>query len=133
MRVRYDPEVDALRVTTETPEVVCESLWDPEYHDVVVDLATEDGLDIVGLDVMWASTYLPLGKRGYDAETDTLLMGRATTEPELISENGDIIGYWEMDEDEPDECLNPIGVAIKRASVHLGKVIPKHAIASMQD
>ena len=132
MRVRYDPEVDALRVTTETPEAVCESLWDPEHHDVVVDLAAEDGLDIVGLDVMWASIYLPLGKRGYDAKTDTLLMGRATTEPELISENGDIIGYWERDKDEPDGCLNPIGVAINRASVHLGRVVPKHAIASMR-
>ena len=122
MRVRYDREVDALRITTGTPEAISESLWDTEHHEIVVDLAAEDSCDIVGLDVMWASVYLPLGKRGYDPESDTLLMGRATSEPELITKNGDIFGYWQMDDDNPDGIPNPIGVAIKRASVHLASV-----------
>ena len=125
MRVRYHREVDALRITTGTPEAVSESLWDTEHHDIVVDLVEEDSCDIVGLDVMWASAYLPLGKKGYDAESDTLLMGRATSEPELITKNGDLVGYWQVDEDNPDGILNPIGVAIKRASVHLAKVSEK--------
>ena len=125
MRVRYDQEVDALRITTGTPEATSESLWDAEHHDIVVDLAAEDSCDIVGLDVMWASAYLPLGKKGYDAESDTLLMGRATSEPELITKNGDLVGYWQMDDDNPDGTPNPIGVAIKRASVHLANVSEK--------
>lgn len=125
MRVRYDQEVDALRITTGTPEAISESLWDTEHHDIVVDLAAEDSCDIVGLDVMWASVYLPLGKKGYDPESDTLLMGRTTSEPGLITKNGDIIGYWQMDADNPHGMPNPIGVAIKRASVHLAKVSEK--------
>lgn len=125
MRVSYDQEVDALRITTGTPEAISESLWDAEHHDIVIDLASEDSCDIVGLDVMWASVYLPLGKKGYDPESDTLLMGRATSEPELITKNGDIVGYWQMDDDNPDGIPNPIGVAIKRASVHLAKASEK--------
>lgn len=125
MRVRYDPEVDALRITTDTSGVVSSSLWDPEYDSVAVDLATEDGCEIVGLDVMWASTYLPLGKRGYDPDADTLLMGRSTCDPELITENGDMVGYWRVDEYDPDGFRDPIGVAIRRASVHLAKVSEK--------
>ena len=125
MRVRYDPEVDALRVTTDTPGVVSASLLDPEYDSVAVDLATEDGCEIVGLDVIWASTYLPLGKRGYDPGADTLLMGRSTCNPELITENGDLVGYWHVDKHEPGGYRDPIGVAIRRASVHLAKVSEK--------
>ena len=125
MRVRYDQEVDALRITTGTPEAISESLWDAEHHDIVVDLATEDSCDIVGLDVMWASAYLPLGKKGYDPESDTLLMGRATSESELITKNGDIIGYWQVDGDNPDRSPNPIGATIKRASIHLAEASEK--------
>ena len=125
MRVRYDPEVDALRITTDTLGVVSASLWDPEYHSVVVDLATEDGYGIVGLEVLGASAFIPLGKLGYDAETDTLTMGNTTTDPELITENGDLIGYWRVDEHEPDGYRDPIGVAIRRASIHLAKVSEK--------
>ena len=125
MRVRYDPEVDALRITTDTLGVVSSSLWDPEYDSVVVDFATEDGCEIVGLDVMWASTYLPLGKKGYDPGADTLLMGRSTCDPELITENGDLIGYWRVDEYDPSGFRDPIGVVIRRASVHLAKVSEK--------
>ena len=125
MRVRYDPEVDALRITTDTPGVVSSPLLDPEYDSVAVDLATEDGCEIVGLDVMWASTYLPLGKRGYDPVSDTLLIGRSTCDTELITENGDLIGYWHMDKHDPDGFIDPIGVAIRRASVHLAKVSEK--------
>ncbi|MCY4652819.1 MAG: DUF2283 domain-containing protein [Dehalococcoidia bacterium] len=128
MRVSYDQEVDALRITTGTPEAISESLWDTEHHDIVVDLAAEGSCEIVGLDVMWASVYLPLGKKGYDPESDTLLMGRATSEPELITKNGDIVGYWQMDVDNPDGIPNPIGVAIKRASVHLAKASEKMSV-----
>ena len=125
MRVRYDPEVDALRITTDTLGVVSASLWDPEYHSVVADLATEDGHDIVGLEVLGASAFIPLGKLGYDTDTDTLTMGKTTTDPDLITENGDLIGYWRVDEYDPDGYRDPIGIAIRRASVHLAKVSEK--------
>ena len=125
MRVRYDPEVDALRITTDTLGVVSASLWDPEYDSIAVDLATEYGCEIVGLDIIWASTYLPLGKSGYDADTDTLTIGRTSADPELITRNGDLIAYWHSDKHEPGGYRDPIGVAIRRASVHLAKVSEK--------
>ena len=126
--VYYDDEVDALRITTDAFRIAADKdegtsppLW---YNDdIVVDLATEDGHDIVGLGVLCASLYLPLGRKGYDAETDTLLMGDSTSDPVLITENDDFIGYWKVDEDYPDGFLDPIGVAVKRASVHLADVM----------
>ena len=126
--VYYDDEVDALRITTDAFRIAADKdegtsppLW---YNDdIVVDLATEDGHDIVGLGILCASLYLPLGKKGYDAETDTLLMGDSTSDPALITENGDFIGYWKVDEDYSDGFLYPIGVVVKRASVHLTDVM----------
>ena len=119
--VHYDSEVDALRITTDSGGATSSSLW---YNsDIVVDLATEDGHDIVGLGVLCASLYLPLGKRGYDANTDILLFGRTTCNPSLITENGDIIGYWQLGDDDPDGFRDPIGVAIKNASVHLAEAV----------
>jgi uncharacterized protein YuzE len=118
--VQYDSEVDALRIATNSGGATSSSLW---YNsDIVVDLATEDGQDIVGLGVLCASVYLPLGKKGYDAETDTLLMGDSTSDPALITENGDFIGYWKMYKDVEVEEFDPVGVALKQASVHLAKV-----------
>ena len=125
--VHYDDEVDALRITTDAFRVIANSGGTSSsllYNDdVVVDLATEDGHDIVGLGVLCASLYLPLGKKGYDARTDTLLMGDSTSDPALITENGDFIGYWKADQDDLDGYLDPIGVAVKRASVHLAEVM----------
>lgn len=119
--VHYDSEIDALRVATDRYGVTSASLL---YNsDIVVDLATEDGHDIVGLGVLCVSLYLPLGKKGYDADTDTLLMGYSTPDPELITENGDFIGYWKVFEGDPNRFRDPVGVAIKNASVHLAEVL----------
>ena len=121
MKVRYYHTEDLLYIDTGTPDAVSASLL--YASGVVLHLATEDGYDIVGVTVMGASAYLPLGNEGYDVETDTLLMGRSTTDSEYTTENGDIIGYWQLDEYDPsDGYRDPIGVAIKRASVHLAAV-----------
>lgn len=119
--VHYDSEVDGLRIATDSGGAASASLL---YNgDIVVDLATEDGHDIVGIGALCASLYLPLGKKGYDAETDTLLMGNSTSDAALVTENGDFIGYWQADENDPDGFYDPIAVAVKHASVHLADVI----------
>ena len=65
MRIRYYQDADVLRVTTDqTPADGASLLYEA---DIAVELATEDGHDIVGLIVMGASAYLPLGL-GYDAD-----------------------------------------------------------------
>ncbi len=120
MRIIYDHEVNVLRVITETPDAVSASLLDDP--GIAIDLATEEGHEIVGITVMGASAYIPLGNRGYDAQTDTLTMGRTTDDPDLITENGDLVAYWQVDEEDSEGFGDPIGVAVRRASVHLAKV-----------
>ena len=119
--VHYDSDVDALRISTDSDGATSSSLLN--NSDIVIDLASEDGLDVVGLGVLCASAYLPLGKKGYNAENDTLLLGEMTDEPEMVAENGDLIAYWQIDEDDRDGWHNPIGVAIKHASAHLAEVV----------
>ena len=121
MLIHYDDEVDVLDIRMhDLGGVVCASLLDDP--SIAVSLATEDGHDIEGLIVMGASAYLDLD-RGYDADTDTLVIGRMTCNPSLITENGDIVAYWQVDEDDPDGFRDAIGVAIRRASVHLAEAI----------
>lgn len=121
MQVNYDAEFGILDIIAETPEVTAASLLDDP--DVVVGLATEDGYDIASITIMGVPAYLPLGKMGYDTETDTLLLGRMTDDQELFTENGDLSAYWQVDEDDPDGFRHPIGVAVKNASVHLAEVM----------
>ena len=126
MKVRYDHVSDALSISMGKSSVISEALWDPEYQGIVVDFAKEDSYDFVGIEVLGLSAYLPLGKRGYDSESDTLFMGRTPApcvKPELIIENGDISVYWQtVDDDDSDGIPHPVAVAVKRASVHLAKV-----------
>ena len=117
MRVHYDDDADVLHITMGKRSVDAASLLDDP--NVVVKLATLDGHDIVGLIIIWASSYV---RSGHDAETDTLLIGETVCDPELITENGDMIAYWQVDEEDPDGFRDPIGVAIKQASVHLAAV-----------
>ena len=119
MRVINDQQVNVLRISTDTPAATAASLLDDP--GIAVELATADGHDIVGLIVMGASAYVPFGE-AYNAETDTLLIGRKTGDPKLTIENGDIIGYWKVDEDDPDGFRDPIGIAIKRASKHFAGI-----------
>ena len=126
MKVRYDHVSDALSITVGKSSVISEALWDPEYQGIVVDFAKEGSYDFVGIEVLGLSGYLPLGKRGYDSKSDTLLIGRTLApgvEPELIIENGDIAVYWQtVNDDDADGVPHPVAVAVKRASVHLTKV-----------
>ena len=71
----YDPESDALFLSTGEKAAIAHSL-DPEWW-VVLSFAAEDAYaDIVSLELLDVSAYLPLGKRDYDQRTDTLLLGR---------------------------------------------------------
>ena len=119
MKAYYDVEADVLSLTTGIQPATSASLLDDP--DIVVDLAEADGHDIVGLAVMWASAYLSL-KKGYDPETDTLLLGTKNAPPDLITERDDFVGYWRVDEDEPDSFMDPVAVLIRNASKHLAQV-----------
>jgi uncharacterized protein YuzE len=120
MRVIYDKEADVLRIIGEQPVADTASLL--RGPDAAVDTATFGGYDVIGLIVIGASAYLPLG-RGYDADRDILTIGETTDDPALVTENGDFVGYWEVCELGPDGLRDPIGVALRDASKHLAPVI----------
>ena len=120
MRANYDKEANVLRLTMDVQAVTAASLLDDP--GIVIDLSASEGHDIIGLVIMGASAYLPLG-RGYNPSTDTLLLGTKTNDPGLITENGDFIGYWQVYDDDPSEFMDPVGVAIRNASKHLARVI----------
>ena len=130
MKANYDVEADVLSLTTGIEPATSASLLDDP--DIVVDLADADGHDIVGLAVMWASAYLPL-KKGYDPETDTLLLGMKNAPCHPATEHGDFIGYWQVDEDEPDGFMDPVGVLIRNASKHLAQVTANYSTKCQED
>ena len=120
MQADYDVEEGILSLTTGMRPATSASLLDDP--GIVVDLAESDGHTIVGIMVMGADAYLPLA-RGYDPDADTLHLGKPTDNPDLITENGDVIGYWQVYEGDPDGVRDPIGVTIRNASKHLAPVI----------
>ena len=120
MRAMYDIKDDVLYLEDGRPHVVgSELLHSP---GTVVHLTTEEGHDISALTIIGATAYLPL-ELGYDAESDTLTIGQTTKAPGMVGEAGEFVGYWEIDELDPDGFQAPIGVAIKHASKHLAPVI----------
>ena len=121
MRVSYDEKDDVPHMTTGQRAATCAGLLSAT-DDVALELATSDGHDVIGIIAVGASGYFSPWK-GYDAERDILTIGKTTDDPDLITENGDFVGYWQTDEEEPDGFRHPVGVAIRRASVHLAKVL----------
>ena len=120
MRVIYDKEADVLRMITGHP--IADTASFLRGPDVAVDLSTKNGHDVVGLTVIGASAYIPLAK-GYDAEEDTLTIGETTSDPALVTDSGDFIGYWNVCIDEFGDFMDPVGVLIRDASKHLSPVI----------
>ena len=126
MRVSYDETDDVLRLTTGQRVATCAGLLSAT-DDVALELATEYGHDVIGIVALGASGYLSPWK-GYDADRDILTIGKTTDDPQLITENGDFIAYWQPRDIELDGPRDPIGVAIRQASKHLAPVIASLSI-----
>lgn len=120
LRVHYDPECDAIGLDYKQPHRVTYEL--ATVGMVMVDVPDEDSYEAVGLEVFAISSWLPLGKRDYCEETDTLTIGRGAETATLVAENGDLVAYWRPDEYDPDD-LTPIAVDLRNASKHLAPVI----------
>ena len=127
MEFRYDQENNILYTVPDCR--VCDSYYLADTADVVVLAGSDAGRDVAGLVVMAAAHHLSQGG-GYDAQTDTFLFGRVADDPAMITKNGDFVGYWQPDGDEPDGFWEPVGVEIRQASKHLGAllaVLPKQS------
>ena len=93
MRVSYDEKDDVPHMTTGQRAATCAGLLSAT-DDVALELATSDGHDVIGIIAVGASGYFSPWK-GYDAERDILTIGKTTDDPDLITENGDFVGYWQ--------------------------------------
>ena len=115
----HDRGANVLRMGTGEP--VADTAGVVSLHDLALDMATEDGHDVIGFTLTGASHYLPLGAgAGYDVRHDILTIGDTTDDPDLVTQNGDFIGYWAVSRANPNGFRDPIGVAVRRASTHLG-------------
>ena len=115
----FDTEHGTLRISTGQPSTTFQDLAEDIY--TLVEL-NEDNPSVIGIAIQHAEPYVALEK-GYNADTDTLTIGRTTDDPALISENGDFVGYWQPDTaDYMDGALEPIGVTLRNVSEHFGKM-----------
>ena len=120
MTVHYDPECDAIGLDYKQPHRATYELT--TVGMVMIDVPDEDSYKAVGLEVIGVSAWLPLGKRGYCKETDTLTFGGNAETATVIAENGDLVAYWSPDQYDPDYLL-PIAVDLRNASKHLAPVL----------
>lgn len=120
LRVHYDPECDAIGLDCGQPSGGTYEL--ATVGMVMIDVPDEDSYEAIGLEVFAISAWLPLGKRGYCEETDTLTIGRGAETATIIAENGDLVAYWGPDEYDPGDTV-PIAVGLRNASQHLAPVI----------
>ena len=116
----YDPEIDAVSLHYDQPtgggyEVA-------ENWSIILHVPEDERRCAAALEVIGISSWLPLGKRGYCEETDTLTIGRGAETATVVAENGDLIAYWRPDQYDPSFLL-PIAVGLRNASEHLAPVI----------
>ena len=123
MQVSYDEQDDVLFMREGEPGETCAGLLSTSGL-VAVELATEDGHDVIGIVAIGASGYMSPWK-GYDAEHDILTIGETTDDPAFITENGEFVGYWQPYDGDPNDFWDPIGVAIRHASKHLAPVLAR--------
>lgn len=120
LKVHYDPECDAIGLHCNQPSGATYEL--EKVGMVMIDLPDEKSYVAIALEVIGISAWLPLGKRGYCEETDTLTFGDGVAKATIIAENGDMIAYWAPDEYDPTDLV-AIAVDLRNASLHLAPVI----------
>lgn len=120
LKLHYDPESDAIGVSYGQPSGATHEIEGLGW--VMIDLRDEKSQQAIALEVIGISAWLPLGKRGYTSESDTLTFGDHTEPPAVVGEYGDLITNWRRDSSATGG-LTPISVDLRNASKHLGPVM----------
>lgn len=116
----YDPEIDAVSLHYDQPTYGGYEV--AENWSIILHVPEDESHRAAELEVIGIRAWLPLGKRGYCKDTDTLTFGYGSENATVIAENGDLIAYWRPDEYDPND-LTPIAVDLRNASKHLVPVI----------
>ena len=123
----YDPEIDAISLHCD--QQTCGGYEVAGNWSIILHVPEDESRCAAALEVIGISAWLPLGKRGYCAETDTLTIGHGTETATVIAENGDLVAYWRPDQYDPS-YMTPIAVDLRNASQHLAPVIEAMSLAS---
>ncbi len=120
LRSHYDPDIDAVSWYYDQPSSGGYEV--AQNWSIILHVPDDESHRAVELEVIGISPWLPLGKRGYCAKTDTLTIGHGVETATVVAENGDLVAYWAPDEYDPDD-LSPIAVDLRNASKHLAPVM----------
>ena len=120
LRTHYDPDIDAISWRYDQPS--CGGYEVAQNWSIILHVPDDKSHRAVELEVIGISAWLPLGKRGYCEETDTLTIGRGVETATVVAESGDLVAYWAADEYDPADLV-PIAVDLRNASKHLAPVI----------
>ena len=119
MDVRYYPSDDIISIVAAKQNTkYCEDLaydW-----SVALGYAEKDSEEIAYLEIIGISGWL---KIGYDAETDTLLLGRDIEGDFRVVESGEFVNYkrW-YDAGDGDGYWETVKMKLRNASQHLAEV-----------
>ena len=116
----YDPEIDAISLHYDQP--TCGGYEVAENWSIIMHVPDEESREAAELEVIGIGAWLPLGKRGYCHETDTLTFGHSPETATVVAENGDLVAYWRPDQYDPGDTV-VIAVDLRNASKHLAPVI----------
>ncbi len=120
LKVHYDPDCDAIGANYGQPSGATREVEGLGW--VMIDLPDEKSHEPIALEVIGISAWLPLGKRGYRDETDTLTFGNGAENAAVIGKNGDLITYWRRDSSAPGG-LTVFAVDLRNASKNLAPAI----------
>ncbi len=116
MIVTYDREADVLYL--HTGRKIDETTSFSEGPQGAVDLATKGGREVIGFEILAASMYFDC----YDAGKDVWTLGETTDDPELMTVTGDFVAYWALDEFDPDDTMDFIGITVLHAGKYLDPI-----------
>ena len=120
LKLHYDPDSDAIGLNYSQPSGATHEIEGLGW--VMIDLPDEESHDAVALEVIGISAWLPLGRRGYSLETDTLTFGDGAKTATITAANGDLVVSWRSDSSAIGG-LTPFAVDLRNASKHLAPVI----------
>ena len=131
---RYDPESDVLHISSGLPSDGATPMEEPELDLIAIEAAGEDNRNLVGVELIFASSYVAPYFRlrrenappragnpeltRYDPATDTLTWGVTTDAPGMVAQTGDLIAYWQPDP-EDETFFEAIGLSLRNAARHL--------------
>ena len=145
LSVSYDSESDVLHISSGRPSDGATPMEEPELDLIAIDAAGADNRNLVGVELIFASSYVAPYFRSrrenapprvgnpeltrYDPATDILTWGVTTDAPGMVSHADDLIAYWRPDP-EDETFFEAIGLSLRNAAQHLAPFFERVELAA---